>query len=71
MNQCCENLENRAPGVGPRGGGLPRPKFVSTHPDLVSVPVKVSATHCTICKCRHFEADVDPIKLGITGKEAT
>jgi hypothetical protein len=24
-------------------------------------------THCTVCECRHFEASIDPLELGVQG----
>jgi hypothetical protein len=54
MNACCENLENRADGPGPRG--------LDAEP-----PEDVTVTHCTVCECRHFEASIDPLELGVSG----
>lgn len=55
MKPCCENLENRADGPGPRG--LPEGP----------APHDVTITHCTVCECRHFEVEVDAGVLGLEG----
>jgi hypothetical protein len=53
MSPCCENLENREDGPGPRGGDAPE---------------GVAVTHCTVCGCRHFEAEADAGVLGVKGE---
>lgn len=56
MKPCCANLENRAEGPGPRGmDGLGEP------------PPEVTITHCTVCECRHLEADLEPGHFGLKG----
>jgi hypothetical protein len=57
MKECCQDLDNRAPGPGPRGVW----EGVREREDLV-------ITHCTICDCRHFEVVVDPVELGAQGE---
>lgn len=52
MNDCCQDPENRADGVGPRGGD---------EPDGVTV------THCVVCECRHYEVDAEAGELGVLG----
>jgi hypothetical protein len=52
MNECCQDPENRADGLGPRGGADP--------------PPDVTVTYCSVCECRHFEAAIDPLELGVT-----
>jgi hypothetical protein len=52
MNECCEDMENRADGPGERGGD---------YPDELQV------THCTVCGCRHFEAEAEPGEMGLLG----
>lgn len=54
MNPCCENPENREDGAGPRGLEAPPPEGVTV-------------THCRVCTCRHFEATIDPMELGVLG----
>ena len=54
MNECCEQPENRADGPGPRGG---------------DPPDEVVVTHCSVCGCRHFEAELDPGEIGLKGAE--
>lgn len=55
VKACCANPENRAEGAGPRGLGGHTP------------PEGVTVTHCAVCECRHFEVDVDPLVLNLTG----
>ena len=56
MNDCCANAANREDGPGPRGmDGLGEPRD------------DVAITHCTICECRHLEAEADPGQLGVEG----
>lgn len=52
MNDCCENLANRAPGSGPRGG---------------EEQEGLTITHCLVCGCRHFELTVDLGMVGVAG----
>lgn len=52
LNACCGDPENRAEGTGPRGG---------------DVPDEVAVTYCTVCECRHFEAEAEPGELGLLG----
>lgn len=52
MNECCQNPDNQREGSGPRGG---------------ETPEGVTVTHCAVCGCRHYEAELDPGQLGVTG----
>jgi hypothetical protein len=53
MNECCQDPGNRREGPGPRGlDGDP--------------PDDVTVTYCIVCECRHFEAAIDPLELGVT-----
>lgn len=54
MNLCCEDPANREAGPGPRG--------------MEGAPSEVTVTHCTVCECRHYEVEVDPLHLGVKGQ---
>jgi hypothetical protein len=51
MNECCQDPENRREGHGPRGGPTP--------------PDDVTVTYCIVCECRHFEASIDAMTVGL------
>lgn len=52
-NECCRDLANREDGPGPRGAE--------------NVPAEVTITHCRVCECRHFEANLDQAQFGLEG----
>ena len=54
LKPCCAEPGNRLDGPGPRG--------LETEP-----PEGVTVTHCVECECRHFEVQVDPLLLNLTG----
>lgn len=54
MKPCCEIVENRRPGPGPRGLEAPPPP-------------EVTVTHCVVCECRHFDVEVEAGMVGVRG----
>jgi hypothetical protein len=40
----------------------PGPRGLDTTP-----PEGVVVSHCHVCECRHFEVEVDPLVLNLTG----
>ena len=56
MNECCERLENRREGFGPRGAFSDDP-----------LAAGVSVTHCVVCEARHVEMEADALEMGAEG----